>query len=278
VPSDFDILDLLRGVEVQARRLQAASVRVAWQLAARGLAAPAGASSTAGLLRQVLPLSAADAYQRVRLAAATNSSTGLSGADIPAVLPVLAAALAAGSVGAAQAATIVSTLTNFPAEVPPEVRASVEQFLVEQAAVLDPKTLHNVARRIALMADPDGPDPERGAAEKQEFHIGSRREDGLTRCWGLLDDVTVETVRTALAALCSPAADRNRDRDRDRPDTGTANAAPDTAAPAGSGVDSSAVAPEESAESGAAEHNPGPGGSSRDGDVHTDIDESAPTD
>ena len=55
--------------------------------------------------------------------------------------------------------------------------------------MLDPKTFSNLARRIALMANPDGPYNERDiAADKQQFHIGRRRDDGLTRCWGLLDD------------------------------------------------------------------------------------------
>lgn len=72
LPGTTDILDLLRQVEVQIRRLHAVSVRVTAQITDRGLAASAGASSTAALLRQVLPLSAADAYQRVRLAAATS--------------------------------------------------------------------------------------------------------------------------------------------------------------------------------------------------------------
>jgi hypothetical protein len=33
---------------------------------------------------------------------------------------------------------------------------AAEQFLVEQAAVLDPKTFKQTAREIALMANPDG--------------------------------------------------------------------------------------------------------------------------
>ncbi len=234
LPSDTDILDLLRGVEVQSRRLHAASIAVIAQITDRGLAAPAGATSTAGLLRQVLPLSAGDAYQRVRLAAATSPSTGLSGSPIPPALPQLAAALHAGSVPARNAVTIVGTLNGFPADVPPEVRDSVEEFLVEQAAVLDPKTFSTVARRIALMADPDGPEPERDAADKQEFHIGRRRDDGLTRCWGLLDDLTIEALRAAFGAMCAPAADRNRK-------TGEPDTTPgDTEAPDSSDTESSA--------------------------------------
>ena len=65
------------------------------------------------------------------------------------------------------------------------------------------------------MADPDGAPDDRDAQERMEFHLGKRREDGLTRCWGLLDDLTAEALRTAFGAMCSPSAERNRDR----PDT-----------------------------------------------------------
>lgn len=155
--------------------------------------------------------------------------------------------------GAAQAATIVTTMNGLPTDVPPDVRDSVEEFLVEQAAVLDPKTLYNVARRIALMANPDGPYDERDANAKQEFNIGARRDDGLTRCWGLLDDLTVEALRAALAALCSPAADRNRPtpepagmspKDERVPQPGVEPAAgrPDDSAPPADAADHSAPA------------------------------------
>ena len=190
LPCDTDILDLLRTIETQARRLHTGSLAVTSQIGARALAGPAGATSTAALLRQLLPLGAGEAHQRVRLAAATTAGTSLSGADIPPALPVMAAALHTGTVPAANAATIVTTLGGFPADVPLDVRESVEEFLVEQAAALDPKTFGNLARRIALMANPDGPYNERDAADKQQFHIGRRGDDGLTRCWGLLDDLT----------------------------------------------------------------------------------------
>ena len=234
VAGTAEILDLLRDVETQTRRLYTASIGITAQIHARGLATPAGASSTAALVRQVVPLAAGDAYQRVRLAAATCVSTGLTGAPIAPALPILAAALQQGSVGAAHAGIIVCTLTGFPADVPAGTRDSVETFLVEQAAVLDPKTFHNVARRIALMANPDGPYDERDAADKQQFHISRRRDDGLTRCWGLLDDLTVEALRTALGALCAPAGDRTRPAAADAdavPGTAEAPAPPDPSTP-----------------------------------------------
>ncbi len=235
-PATSDVLGLVRAIETQARRLHAASVAVVGQLTDRGLAAPAGASSTAALLRQLLPLSASDAYRRVRLAGATCRSTGVSGVVIEPALPLLAAALRSGAVGAVNAGVIVSTLNGFPTGVPMEVRVSVEEFLVEQAGVLDPRTFFHVARRIALMADPDGPFDERDATERQEFHIGRRRDDGLTRCWGLFDDLTMEALRAAFGAMCAPAADRTRAFHPDTSNTSSTDAGPPDADTRGAGT------------------------------------------
>ncbi len=62
------------------------------------------------------------------------------------------------------------------------------------------------------MANPDGTPDDRDAHEKMEFHLGQRREDGLTRCWGLLDDLTAEALRAAFGSMCSPSAERRNDR------------------------------------------------------------------
>ncbi len=209
VPGTGETLDLLRGVERQARRLHGASALLVGQIESRGLAAPAGHSSTAALLRQVVTISQGDSFQRVRLAEAVCPSIGLSGAVIEPRLPLVAAAVANGGLGAKQADVIVRTLTGFPASVPEDIRESVEQFLVEQGQVLAPRTFENVAREIAFMADPDGTDEERNAHEKMEFHFGRRRPNGLTKVWGLLDDLTVEALRAAFGALGAPSGQRS---------------------------------------------------------------------
>ncbi len=193
------------------------------QIEARALAAPAGQCSTAALVRQVITIGRDEAQRRARLAVGVCPATGLSGRtrwsgrgfrwwgrrwpD-------------GGGWGVREAALICSTITGFPARVAPELWDAAEAFLVEQARVLDPKTFKDTAREVALMADPDGTPDDRDAHEKMEFHLGRRRGDGLTRCWGLLDDLTAEALRTAFGAMCSPSAERNRDR-------------PDTAWPAG---------------------------------------------
>ena len=213
VPGTGETLDLLKAVEVQIRRLQAVSLAVIGQIDQRGLAAPHGQTSTAGLIRQVITIGKHEAQQRVRVAAALTPGCGLTGAPIPPRYPQLADAITAGGLSPAQADVIASTITNFPADVPAEIRTSVEEFLIEQGRTLDPRTLGQVARQIALMADPDGTPDDRDAHEKMEFHLGRRQPNGLTRCWGQLDDLTAETLRVAFGALTAPHTDRHRNTD-----------------------------------------------------------------
>src|ERR1700712_451100 len=218
VPGTGELLDLLRGVERQSRRLAGVSVGVIGQLDQRGLAGPAGQSSTSALVRQVITVGKDESQRRVRLAAGICASVGLTGAAVPARFEVVAEAVADGSVGVRQAELICSTVTHFPVRVPAELRDAAEVFLVEQARMLDPVTFKQAAREVALMADPDGSPDDRTAAERAQFHLGRRRDDGLTRCWGLLDDLTAEALRTAFGAMCSPSAERNQDAAGSTPD------------------------------------------------------------
>ncbi|MET3808204.1 hypothetical protein ABIB25_005233 [Nakamurella sp. UYEF19] len=199
-PGTGATLDLLRAVEMQTRRLYGMSVSVISQMDHRGLAAPAGQLSTTSLVRQIINISRTDAAARVRRSAATSVGTGMSGAPIPARLPLLAAAVHAGTIGPRHADLVTGVFKTFDASVPQELRESVETFLVAEATVADPSTFDQVCRSIILAANPDGPQEEKDAHDKQEFHIGARRPDGLTKVWGLLDDLTVESLRVVFGA------------------------------------------------------------------------------
>ncbi|SDO61628.1 HNH endonuclease [Nakamurella panacisegetis] len=208
-PGTGGLLDLLRATERQARALYAFTLALIGQIDQRGLAAPAGHASTAGLIRNVITIAHSDAAARVALAARICPATGITGTTADPELPHVAAALATGTVSARHANAIVTTFKKMPPRVGADIRESVERFLVEQAAHMDPITFEHTARHTELMADPDGTD-EKHAHEHQELHIGNRRPNGLTKIWGLLDDIATEQLRVAFGALCSPSAERKR--------------------------------------------------------------------
>ncbi|WP_090474745.1 DUF222 domain-containing protein [Nakamurella panacisegetis] len=251
LPGTGGVLDLLRGVERQTRRLYGLSVALVGQVEQRGLAAPTGQTSTASLLRQVLNIGRGDAAARVRLAAKVCPATGFSGGEVLPALGHLAAAVGTGAVGARCADIIVHTFKAMPTGTDPELLDSVGEFLVEQAELLDPKTFDGVARRVQLAANPDGTDDEKDAHERQEFHIGPRRPSGLTKVWGLLDDLTVEALRTAFGAVGAPAAQRSRYA---QPDVdGATDAEPAATTPADAGPADGGLADAGPADGGSAE-------------------------
>ena len=81
---DEEIVDLMRVVECQARRLFAASLRLVAEADARSLGTDRGACSTPALLRQVLNLTPGEAGWRVTAAEKLLERRGPSGALVPA--------------------------------------------------------------------------------------------------------------------------------------------------------------------------------------------------
>ena len=216
IPGTGGLLDLLQAAEKQSRALHGFTIAIIGQIDERGLAAPTGQTSTATLIGQVINIAPSDATARVALATQTCPTISITGITTDPALPQLAAAIHTGNVSARHAQAIITTFRKMPAHVTTETRESVEKFLVEQATELDPLSFEHTARHIELLANPDGDPDDKDAHEKQELHIGNRRPNGLTKIWGLLDDITTEQLRIAFGALCSPSAERNRDKKQER--------------------------------------------------------------
>ena len=135
------LVDLLRAVEVQVRRLAAVDHRLVADIDARGVGHEVGACSTADLLRQVLRVAAREAAGRVRAAADLGPRRTLTGEPLPPLFPAVAAAQTAGSLSPAHARVITATVDALPAAVDAVHGRAVETFLVEHAAQMDPVEL-----------------------------------------------------------------------------------------------------------------------------------------
>jgi hypothetical protein len=113
-------------------------------------------SSTAALLQRLLRISPEEAADRVAAARACGSRTGLTGEPLPVLLPVLAGAQADGVVSAEHTRVIVKAVHRLPAATGVEDRALAEKHLVEAAAILRPREVAAVGRRILAHLHPDG--------------------------------------------------------------------------------------------------------------------------
>src|SRR5690242_20600939 len=96
-----ELLGLLAAVDTQLRRLAAVDAALIGEVDLRNLGAELGARNTAGLLGQLLRVAPGEAAARVRAARDLGPRRGLTGEDLPPILPAVADALAAGEINPA---------------------------------------------------------------------------------------------------------------------------------------------------------------------------------
>jgi hypothetical protein len=173
----------------QIDRLEAVwSARVA-AVHRSGAAGVAGFAGTAAFLRHACRVSPGPARARVDVA--------LQGAERPEV----AACFADGVISYPHAKAITEAL----APLPEALRGDAEPVLLEAARHFDPARVHQVARRLRHIIDPDG---QAGVDERHredrwvELPIGFR---GVGMLRGALDPESAATVRAAIEALATPA-------------------------------------------------------------------------
>ncbi|HEY0167869.1 MAG TPA: DUF222 domain-containing protein [Jatrophihabitans sp.] len=188
--SDADVLAELRELEVLRRRLAAVDHTLIAELDRRAIAGRLTMPTTSAVLQGLLRLSPHEAKRRVVAARACGPRHTLTGQPLPALRPALAAAQADGSVSTEHTEVILTTLNNLPTEVSVEDQALAEKHLVEAAAILRPREVAAVGRRILAHLHPDG-----ALACEAEQH----RRRGLTL---LAETDGSYTVRGRLTATC----------------------------------------------------------------------------
>ncbi len=154
-----------------------------------------GATDTAGWFRRRNRMHPRTTGRLVRLARAVRSDRAATGA-----------ALAGAAVNVEQAEVIVEVMAVLP-KVEAEVAAAAEQFLIGQAAVLDPIELRKVGRELceSLTVDPDPEQQARRCRERRYLHL-IRDYDGMTILRGLLDPEAAAVLTAALDPLSAPLA------------------------------------------------------------------------
>jgi len=155
LPQD-EVLDALRGLEVESRRLAAAQHRLTAEVAARNVAGELNYRDTASLLSAVLLLTRSQANDRVNAAELLGPRASLLGEPLPPVLPATAQALTDGSISPAHTGVIRGLIRELPAPVREEHQATAEALLAEHAASMDTAQLRQAATAILGFLHPDG--------------------------------------------------------------------------------------------------------------------------
>jgi hypothetical protein len=154
--SQDEMLDVLRGFEVESRRIAAAQHRLVAEVAARNVAGELRYRDTASLLSAVLLLTRSQANDRVNAAELLGPRASLLGEPLPAVLPATAQALSDGSISPAHTGVIRGLVRELPAPVREEHQATAEALLAEHATGMDTAQLRQAATAILGFLHPDG--------------------------------------------------------------------------------------------------------------------------
>ena len=201
--TDAEVAGLLDQISTAEARLTAVKLAAVFEADGRGLGRADGATDTAAWLRHRQLAHPTTAARTVELASALGGQCALTGA-----------ALSAGRLSADHARTIVTALGLLAAGIDPDTRACAEDFLIDQACVLDPLLLARVGRDLAetLRSAPhtDGPAPAEPAGGELHRSVAA---DGMVRWHGWLDREADALLCAAIDPLAAPrpAADGTRD-------------------------------------------------------------------
>jgi hypothetical protein len=150
------VLDAMRRLESESRRIAAAQHRLVAEVAARNVAGELKYRDTASLLSAVLLLTRSQANDRVNAAELLGPRASLLGEPLPPVLPATASSLSAGSISPAHTGVIRGLVRELPAPIRDEHQATAEALLAEHAASMDTAQLRQAAARILGLLHPDG--------------------------------------------------------------------------------------------------------------------------
>ncbi len=207
-----ELAELLSGLEVQRRRLEAVDARLLAGLSAQAAPADFGATSVPDLVGGLARVTRAEARARAQRSVDVAPRRTLAGEPLPPIHPSTAAALAAGEISGAHCDVIVRYLGRLPASIAFEVFGAAEAFLVEAAKHEDPGALRRSGELLLARLDPDGTEPRDAQQDRDRYYtIGSsRRANAVAGEFTDESKAVWEAIRDALAAP-QPAEDGTRD-------------------------------------------------------------------
>jgi Domain of unknown function (DUF222) len=192
------LVELVRLVEVQARRLPAFDHGAVAALASSGVYADMGCRNTATVLVETLRLSPTEAAGRVRAARELGPRVDFTGGAMPPLYPVVAAAQAAGDISVSHARAITTTVYKIPAAAKGEHADGLERFLVDQAHITSPDQVARIGLHALAVIDPDGTLANDEDHQRLRALTFTANSDGSSTIRGRL---TPECAAVALAVL-----------------------------------------------------------------------------
>ncbi|WP_157749429.1 HNH endonuclease signature motif containing protein [Jatrophihabitans sp. GAS493] len=205
LPSE-DLLDVVRSVEAQRRRLVAVDHLLITELATRGVASELNFGSVPALLAHVLRLDAGEARARVRAAEDLGPRVGLAGERLDPLFAEVTALQRDGHIGASHAKVIRETVEAVPSHLPVTDHEAAYTALLSAAVQLPPRQLTQLGTRILAHLNPDGVPPRDEEVQRRRGIELIRHRHGGATISGFLTPACLAMVDAVLDSLSAPAA------------------------------------------------------------------------
>jgi hypothetical protein len=164
-----------------------------------------GAASWRDGLATTSRISTNAAKHRLAAAQVLGPRQALTGETLPPLLEQTAAAQARGELGAEHVKVIEQFFEKLPNHVNYQARELAEADLARAGTGLRPEPLRQVADRLMLLLDEDGPMPSDVERARRRFLTISRQgTDGMSKVTGMLDPEARATLDAVLAKLAAP--------------------------------------------------------------------------
>ncbi|MEZ0340039.1 HNH endonuclease signature motif containing protein [Mycobacterium sp. pV006] len=202
--SHTELLEVMDALEADSRRAPVLVHRVVNRLAAEANPLQLGATSWPKLMAFRLRISASEARQRIDAAADLGSRTAMTGEALAPVLEHTAEAQRRGRIGAEHIKVIRQFFATLPDAVDAETRVEAERTLARIAERQGPDGLRKAANRLLAYLHPDGDFSDAERARKRGVHLGPQRPDGMSRISGELTPEARAVFEVLFAKFAAP--------------------------------------------------------------------------
>lgn len=166
-----------------------------------------GEASWKKVLTTALRISSAEAGRRLQRAKNLGPRRAMTGEPLAPVWESTAAAQAQGHLGEEHVEIIAKFHKKLPSWVDVDTRAAADAQLAHTGSGLGPEELAQVADRLLMMIDQDGPEPsEKEKATRFWVKLGTQQRDGGRTISGYVDAETSAYWEAVLAKEAAPGA------------------------------------------------------------------------
>jgi len=199
-----ELLDVVREVEVQKRRLAAVDQALLAQLNLRHVAGEMGCRDTATLLVDQLRVNPVEARARVGDAEDFGPSATLGGQPLPPQFPDLAEAIAAGEISVGHARAVTKFTGAIPHGLPEGVVETAQAHLLKAAAETYPAQVAKLATALLARLDQDGPEPHEETEQRRRGLTLATGSDGWSKSEGYLSPLLTASLNALFDSLGGP--------------------------------------------------------------------------